>query len=96
MAKVTRNVITQNFSGQLGNQIIFRQLGDKTIVVAKPEKGSYQVTEPRKKQQSKFSLAVAFAKEILSDPDRRKQYEDLAGDNRNAWQTAISEYLKNH
>jgi len=38
MSKVVRNIVTTGMSGEIGNLIVFRSCGNRTIVTAKPVK----------------------------------------------------------
>ena len=38
MAKIKDNLAMQGISGKLGNQVVYRRVGDKIIVVAKPRR----------------------------------------------------------
>ncbi len=61
MAKSQNNVVTHGLSGKIGDMLIFRQQGGKTIVSTKSNKPRKQ-SEKQKEHQKRFQRATLYAK----------------------------------
>ena len=73
MAKIKDNLAMQGISGKLGNQVVYRRVGDKIIVVAKPRRKP--TTHPTLiSQNNRFRLASTYAKNALQDPVLKDLY----------------------
>lgn len=48
MAHVKKNIVTEGLSSMLGNSIVFRNRGGKTIVSVKPDASNREATETQK------------------------------------------------
>ena len=57
MAIVLNNLITKGLSGQLGKALVFRKVGDRTIVATAPSTNA-DPTEPQKLQRERFKRAA--------------------------------------
>ena len=93
MAIVRKNLVTQGLSGKLGKNLVFRQVGDETIVTAAPVKNKYMPSEAQKKQVSRFQSAILYAKKALQDELLKAAYQRRAKGNRNAFNIAIADFL---
>ncbi len=64
MAKILNNLVMQGTSGQLGNQLVFRQgKGGQTIIATKPTYSAGRTFKPTQlAQQEAFRNAIAYAK----------------------------------
>jgi hypothetical protein len=95
MAIVHRNIVTEGFRGKIGN-LIFRKRGNKTTAyVMSPKKAP--LTEKQKEAQKRFAMAVALAKQALTDESGKKRFEDMAHQlgKESAYSAAVS-YFMNH
>ena len=95
MAKIKDNLAMQGISGKLGNQVVYRRVGDKIIVVAKPRRKP--TTHPTLiSQNNRFRLASTYAKNALQDPVLKDLYTAEAKRRGviNAYNMAVSDYLK--
>lgn len=89
MAKSQNNVLTHGLSGKIGNLLVFRQRGGKTIVSSIPKK-STKVTEAQKQQRKKFQSAVLYGQ----SPENRELYEEKAAKKgRTSFHVAIADFL---
>lgn len=77
MARVKNNIITQGMSGTLGGTLVFKQVGNETIVSTMPTQ-SEVVTVKQKAQRTKFQEAVFYAKGELGNPQSKSEYEQAA------------------
>ena len=54
MAHIKDNIVTEGMSGKLGNKIVFRNVGGKTIVAKRPIPSGKEDTEEQKKHKLRF------------------------------------------
>ncbi|MFM9837855.1 MAG: hypothetical protein ACKVOQ_06295 [Cyclobacteriaceae bacterium] len=93
MGSVKENLLTKGFSGRIGDEIVFRQVGNRTLFAKRPRKRTNLVQSA---QATRFSKAVLYAKTVLLDDAIRAEYEEaaaLAGFN-SAYVAAVTDYLK--
>jgi hypothetical protein len=77
MAQVKDNIVTEGFSGKLGSKIVFRQLGNRTVV-AKRSRTSEITTPNQATHRQRFRQAAAYAKVKMLDPAAKAEYEAMA------------------
>jgi hypothetical protein len=65
MAKSENNIVTHGLSGKIGDLLVFRQIGGKTIVSNAPRKSNSE-SESQKEHRRKFQRAVMYAKAAQS------------------------------
>lgn len=93
MAHVKKNVVTEGLSGKLGNNIVFRNRGGKTVVSVTPEKKKWQPTEAQHQHTRRFRQAIAYGKQALQDPATKAAYEARAKNGQSAFNVAVADYL---
>jgi hypothetical protein len=74
MAEVVKNIFARGLSGQLGDQVVFRNLRDgRTIVCAKPDFSGRKLSREQKEHHKRFQEAAAYARraESRSMPNSR-------------------------
>ncbi len=93
MAILSDDSLFHGLSGKHGNVIFYQRYG-KTIIGLAPAY-QHQPTIKQISRQKLFADAVAYAKNILSDPQMKATYSQLAHKLKkvNAYQAAIAEYL---
>jgi len=94
MSITKNNVITKNYSGKFGEQVVFRNRYGKSIMAAPPKRSSTEPTEGQLNARKKFLLASRYAKNILQDPDKLAAYTAKAYDGRSPYVVALTDYLK--
>ncbi len=94
MARVNKNVITKGLSGILGGMLVFRMVGDKTVVSTAPLT-SKAPTPAQKKQREKFQQAVLYARAQMANPLIKAAYEARAKSTGapNAYNVAVSDFF---
>ncbi len=94
MAYVKNNPITKGLSGTFGKSIVFRSVGDRTIVSI-PPKHSGETSPAQTAHRSKFLEAVSFARSILTDPTIKASYQLIAKSHGsgNAYSMAVKDYF---
>ncbi len=95
MAIVKNNIITQGTSGMLGDQLVFRRSGNRTIM-AKPPAENNSNTVAQQAVRTTFQEAVIYAKAQLEDPATRAPYDAAAASRPNvsAFNVAVADYYK--
>jgi hypothetical protein len=95
MAQIIDNILTEGITGMIGGQIVFRSWNGKTFVYKSPRKPTKQSAIQRE-NRSKFRRATAFAKNMMKDPVKKAEYQEIAKSIKlpNAYTAAITEYMR--
>lgn len=93
MAKVGDNIVTTGLSGKLGNLIVFRNRGGKTIVAKAPKKKQTEWSEAQEQHRLLFQEAVLYAKNAMSDPTTKEAYQASAEEGETAYNVAVADFL---
>jgi len=95
MALLAANSVLQGLTGMIGNQLVFRKHGDKTVVSKKPYRCRRRTSELQQLYLSKFKEASKYARTLLRDPDKYEHYTKLAKKHKkhSAYNLVISEYM---
>ena len=93
MARVKKNVLTQGLSGKLGKQLVFRQVGERTIVASLPGPWVKPFTEPQQVHHQQFKEAIKYAKSVIADPEKKAGYKAAAINGMSAFNFAVSDYM---
>lgn len=96
MARVKNNIIMQGISGQIGKQIVHKKYGDKTVVTQYPDMSKVKFTDRQKAEQSLFKSAVAYARSINNDPEKKAALQATLAPGRTVFNAAISAYICEH
>lgn len=91
MAKSQNNVVTHGLSGKIGNLLVFRQQGGKTIVSSKP-KTSGKTSKKQAGQRRKFQYGVIYAQQAMANPGTKEVYEALSKGKR-PFNVAVADFL---
>ena len=94
MVRVTGNVVTQGWSGKLGQHIVFRQRGGNTYVVKAPDFSNRVLSDLQQKQVSRFKQAVHYAQYVLKTPVLKQRYKELSSISESVYHKAIKDFLK--
>lgn len=94
MAQVKDNIVTEGFSGKLANKIVFRQVGNRTIVTKRP-RFSEVISEGQAAHRQRFKSAAAYAKAKMLDPTEKAAYAELGKQYEltSAFAAAVGDYL---
>lgn len=95
MAISKNNIVTETLSGKIGN-IIFKNYGNKTVISKYPNMSEVVKSEKQLKNQLQFKAAQAYAKNLLSDPEKKLAFMKTLPKGKIAYHAAISKYLKEH
>jgi hypothetical protein len=73
MAKIKNNPITSTFSGSVGDDMVFRQVGNRAFVVKKPVRKK-PITPAERNNRHLFAEAQIYASNMLLDPELGQWY----------------------
>jgi hypothetical protein len=89
-----KNILLHGFSGKIGDLLVIRQVGDKTILSKAPDKRDKEPTEAQKAQRKKFQEATIYAKATLKNEALKEEYQAKAKGQRSAYHIAVADFLK--
>jgi hypothetical protein len=93
MTKVAKNVLTRGLSGKLGNLLVFRNNGQKTIMAAAPGRRTHALSQAQKLHQQHFKQAVLYAKAVMADPQKKAEYMAAAKEDISAYNVAVADFM---
>ena len=96
MARFKTNLLMKGTSGQLNQQLVLKTYGGKTFVSRYPDMSKVKFTESQKAEQGLFADAIAYARSITSDPEKKAAFQASLEPGRRVYNAAISAYLKEH
>lgn len=94
MGKIKNNVVTKGFSGKFGDDLVFRQVDDRTIF-AKRALLTGAPTEKQTAVRDRFTEASLFASAAIDNPEANKEYKAMAEQQglKSAYVAAMTDYL---
>lgn len=93
MARMQNNSLLQGISGSIG-EIVIKQYRYGVVVSKKPDMSKVKKSQLQKAKQSIFKEAVAYAKNINNDPEKKKAYAKKLKKGQTVFNAAISEFLQ--
>ena len=94
MARSNNNILLHGITGQIGKQIVIKRYGNRTVVTAYPDMSNIKPSKTQKQKRKTFADAVAYAKAITSDPEKKALYQARVKKGRSVYNYAMAEYLK--
>lgn len=89
----TKNIVIHGLSGKFGDDIVFRQYGDKTIATKSP--GKYPPpTDAQQQHRSRFQQACFYWKGIKNNQQVLDNYKAAAGEGQTAYNIALADFLQ--
>ncbi|MDR2026537.1 MAG: hypothetical protein LBQ01_03140, partial [Prevotellaceae bacterium] len=94
MAKSKNNVVTYGLSGKIGDLLIFRQVGGKTVVSKIAEQPD-TASEKQLKQRKRFQQAAIYAKAAVKDVQTGDLYSAVAKKKKDitAYNVAVADFF---
>lgn len=94
MGKVVNNPLTSTFSGQVGDDIIFRRIGNRTFITKKGVRRK-AATPAQRSRRDLFTEAQFYASDMLENPEKNQWYSIVAKVNgmRNAQGAAVKDFM---
>jgi len=93
VAKVEGNILLDGISGKVGDLLVFRQVGGKTIVAKAPNMRRRKLSPAQTKHLNKFQCAKEYARKQMREPEARAAYQTHACGNKAAYHVAIGDYM---
>lgn len=93
MARSKTNIITREFSGKLGDQVVLRQLDGMTVLANIPARRKKKPAGRQAETCDRFSMAINYARNIVKDPEMKAAYKARAGKRVSANNVAIRDFL---
>ncbi|HSV10874.1 MAG TPA: hypothetical protein VLI68_08895 [Hanamia sp.] len=81
-------------SGAIGKQIVFKQYKDGQVVTKFPDMSGIIASASQRNCRNLFKEAVAFARAINNNPEKKKAYLGKTAKNQSVFNAAISEYME--
>jgi hypothetical protein len=94
MAKVKDNIMVKGFSGTIGRQLTFRQIGGETFVSKYQKAPAVAATEKKLAVQIKFGMATAYARAAIKNPEVKAMYQAVAKGGQRAFNIAMMDALQ--
>lgn len=95
MSNVSKNLLVNRASGNVGKQYVYRTKGEKTIIARMPSRKAGRVlTEKEESLREKFAAASVYAQTVMSSEALKKEYQKKANANRSVANVAARDYLK--
>lgn len=92
--ELKNNDLVMGSSGRIGDQLVYRQCGGKTIIAKRPKKKGNPDTPRQLEVQELFAEAVLYAKLAISDEAKKAVYQAKAKSNQSAYNLALSDFCK--
>jgi len=99
MAHLSKNSPLQGMSGRVGTLVFkyYPKLNNgkgKVVITQVPDMSRIKPSEVQKLRRSAFAEAVAYAKSIKRDPEKKAAYEKVRKPGQSLFNAALSSYLK--
>ncbi len=95
MSKITNNLLVKGARGKLGNQFVYKQRGDDTIIARMPSKNKDVVpTEGQELARDRFTMAANYAKGAIENPELKFEYDRKAPSGKTGYNLAFRDFLK--
>ena len=91
MAIQRNNIVMHGTSGSFSGLITFKQYNGKTVVSHYPDMSKVIYTKAQIAERFRFKLAVAYARNVIADPVKKKAYSSKK--HISAYHAAIAEYI---
>ena len=92
MARLNSNLFL-GITGAIGKQLVFKKYGDKTVVTSYPDMSKVKPSELQEVKRKGFADAVAYAKNISRNPEKKAEYLKKVKAGESVYQFALKEYL---
>ncbi|MBC7757434.1 MAG: hypothetical protein H7069_01150 [Phormidesmis sp. FL-bin-119] len=94
MARYKDNKIMEGTSGQFNQQMVLKTYGNKTFLCKYPDMSKVEFTDGQKAEQNLFADAIAYARSIINDPEKKAAFKATLEPGRRVYNAAIAAYLK--
>jgi hypothetical protein len=94
MARSNTNILLKGLHGAIGQQIVVKQYGKRTVVTKYPDMSNIKPSVLQQDKRNTFREAVAYAKAILQDVDQKALYAAKVKRGQTVYHYALKEYLE--
>jgi len=92
--EVINNDLVKGASGRIGDQLVYRQRGGKTIIAKRPKAKTKPDTALQIATRELFYDAVLYAKTVIADEVKKAVYQAKTRGNQTAYNLAVSDFCK--
>lgn len=92
MAEAKDNIVTHGLRGKLGDLIVFKRYGDRTIVSKIPDMSRVKKSAKQKVENNKFREAALYARSQMADPVAKAEYTAKIKGMQRAYNLAIADF----
>ena len=99
MAHLANNSPLHGMTGRVGNLVFkfYRHLNNgkgKVVVTRDPDMSGVKASPLQKLQREVFAEAVAYARNVKRDPEKKAAYEKMRKEGQTIFNAALSNYMK--
>ncbi len=80
-------------SGAIGKKIVIKQYRNGTVITKYPDMTGITASGSQRECRNLFKEAVAFAREINNDPEKKKAFRKKIKKGKSVYNAAINEYM---
>ncbi|WP_207427981.1 hypothetical protein [Pedobacter sp. SYSU D00535] len=91
---ILRTPLPENIRGSVQGLVVIKHRLGKTLITAFPDMSKVVYTEKQKAEQKRFADAVAYARAIISNPEKKAAYQARLPKGRKVFNAAIADYMK--
>lgn len=92
--ELINNDLVIGSSGRIGDQLVYRQRGGKTIIAKRPKRRGIPPSAMQLEIQELFAEAVLYAKSVIADEAKKAIYKAKAKPNQTAYNLALSDFCR--
>ncbi len=93
MSNTKENVLTRTYKGKFGDQVVFRNRGELSIMAKPPKKSLTSASDAQLLVRRRFKVASRWAKQALQDPATLATYTAMASGMKSPYVMAVTNYL---
>lgn len=91
---ILNNPLYRDYHGHIDKLIVIKQYAAKTVMTAYPDMSKVVWSAAQAGERSRFAQAVAYAKSIIADPQRKAAYKARIDPGKKVFNAAIAEYMR--
>ena len=90
---IARNILLHGASGKIGDMLVIRQRGGRTILSQSPGERTKEPSEKQKAQQQRFQQAIIYGKSQMENEASKAEYEAKATNLKSAYNVAVADFF---
>lgn len=92
--ELINNDLVKGSSGRIGDQLVYRQRGGKTIIAKRPKRTGIPPSAMQVEIQELFAEAVLYAKSVIADESKKAIYKAKTKPGQSAYNLALSDFCR--